>query len=90
MTRRAIAMIGMIAGLVVTGQTLFAAAKESTRYAFNGVLLTAAAKKVNLVSTDGRRLAMARAEPNGKRSRTKPALPPEPTAADQGKPCEHA
>src|SRR5882724_4676887 len=43
-------------------QTLFAAAKESTRYAFNGVLLTAAAKKVNLVSTDGRRLAMAKGE----------------------------
>src|SRR4051812_4894203 len=29
-------------------QTLFAAAKESTRYAFNGVLLNAKAKKVNL------------------------------------------
>src|SRR3954447_20473927 len=41
------------------GQTLFAAAKESTRYAFNGVLLNAKGKKVNLVSTDGRRLAQA-------------------------------
>src|SRR5205823_170525 len=41
------------------GQTLFAAAKESTRYAFNGVLLVAKGKKVNLVSTDGRRLAQA-------------------------------
>src|SRR5207248_11206121 len=44
------------------GQTLFAAAKESTRYAFNGVLLTAKAKKVSLVSTDGRRLAMAKGD----------------------------
>ena len=44
------------------GQTLFAAAKESTRYAFNGVLLNAKAKKVNLVSTDGRRLAMAKGD----------------------------
>src|SRR5579859_7283487 len=44
------------------GQTLFAAAKESTRYAFNGVLVTASAKKVNLVSTDGRRLAMAKGD----------------------------
>src|SRR3954471_6169217 len=44
------------------GQTLFAAAKESTRYAFNGVLLNAKAKKVNLVSTDGRRLAQANGE----------------------------
>jgi DNA polymerase-3 subunit beta len=48
------------------GQTLFAAAKESTRYAFNGVLLVAGgkgnAKKVHLISTDGRRLAMAKGE----------------------------
>ena len=44
------------------GQTLFAAAKESTRYAFNGVLVNAKAKKLNLVSTDGRRLAQARGE----------------------------
>src|SRR5438552_376585 len=43
-------------------QTLFAAAKESQRYAFNGVLVVAKAKKVNLVSTDGRRLAMAKGE----------------------------
>lgn len=43
-------------------QTLFAAAKESTRYAFNGVLLTAQGKKINLVSTDGRRLAQAKGD----------------------------
>ena len=41
------------------GQTLFAAAKESTRYAFNGVLMVAKGKKIHLVSTDGRRLAQA-------------------------------
>jgi len=44
------------------GQTLFAAAKESTRYAFNGVLIVAKAKKISLVSTDGRRLAMAKGD----------------------------
>ena len=44
------------------GQTLFAAAKESTRYAFNGVLVTAKGKKISLVSTDGRRLAMAKGD----------------------------
>src|SRR5436305_3986298 len=33
------------------GQTLFAAAREQTRYAFNGVLMTAKAKKINLIST---------------------------------------
>src|SRR3954469_19240282 len=41
------------------GQTLFAAAKESTRYAFNGVLVVAKGKKISLISTDGRRLAQA-------------------------------
>src|SRR5437764_12887649 len=44
------------------GQTIFAAARESTRYAFNGVLFVAKAKKINLVSTDGRRLAQARGD----------------------------
>ncbi|MDB5354715.1 MAG: dnaN [Phycisphaerales bacterium] len=44
------------------GQTLFAAARESTRYAFNGVLLNAKGKKIDLVSTDGRRLAQAKGD----------------------------
>jgi DNA polymerase-3 subunit beta len=44
------------------GQTLFAAAKESTRYAFNGVLVVAKGKTINLVSTDGRRLAQAKGD----------------------------
>jgi DNA polymerase-3 subunit beta len=44
------------------GQTLFAAAKESTRYAINGVLVVVKAKKISLVSTDGRRLAMAKGD----------------------------
>ena len=41
------------------GQTLFAAAKEGTRYAFNGVLLVTDGGALKLVSTDGRRLAQA-------------------------------
>lgn len=44
------------------GQTLFAAAKESSRYAFNGVLVSVKGKKVSLVATDGRRLAMAKGD----------------------------
>jgi DNA polymerase-3 subunit beta len=44
------------------GQTLFAAARESTRYAFNGVLVVAKGKRISLVSTDGRRLAMAQGD----------------------------
>jgi DNA polymerase-3 subunit beta len=46
-------------------QTLFAAAKESSRYAFNGVLVTAKGKKITFVSTDGRRLAMATGDITG-------------------------
>jgi DNA polymerase-3 subunit beta len=37
------------------GQTLFAAAKDASRYAFNGVMMAAKAQKISLVSTDGRR-----------------------------------
>ena len=44
------------------GQTLFAAAKEATRYAFNGVLTTIKGKRLILVATDGRRLAMAKGD----------------------------
>lgn len=44
------------------GQTMFAASKEATRYAFNGVLLVAKNKKVNMVATDGRRLAQAKGD----------------------------
>lgn len=38
-------------------QSLFATAKESTRYALNGVLWEMAGKKLSMVATDGRRLA---------------------------------
>jgi len=41
-------------------QCLFAAAKESTRYALNGVLWQFKGKKLTLVATDGRRLAKCR------------------------------
>lgn len=40
-------------------RTLFAVAKENTRYAINGVLWEKKGKKLGLVSTDGRRLARA-------------------------------
>ena len=39
---------------------LFAAARESTRYAINGVLWEIKGKKLTLVATDGRRLARSR------------------------------
>jgi DNA polymerase-3 subunit beta len=43
-----------------TKQVLFAAAKESSRYAINGVLWEIKGKKLSLVATDGRRLAKSR------------------------------
>lgn len=41
-------------------QSSFAAAKESTRYAFSGVLLHVKGSNVEMVSTDGRRLAQVK------------------------------
>ncbi len=41
-------------------QCLFAAAKESSRYAINGILWELSGKKLSLVATDGRRLARSR------------------------------
>ena len=40
-------------------QTIFSAARESTRYALNGILWEVSGKKLLLVATDGRRLAKA-------------------------------
>ena len=42
------------------GQTLFATAKEGNRFAYNAVQLVAKPKKLTLVSTDSRRLALAK------------------------------
>lgn len=42
-------------------RTLFAAARESTRYAINGVLWQKKDKRLKLVATDGRRLALSQA-----------------------------
>jgi DNA polymerase-3 subunit beta len=41
-------------------QTLFATAKEGSRFAYNAVQVVAKAKKLTLVSTDSRRLALAK------------------------------
>ncbi len=45
--------------------TSFSAARERTRYALNGVYMDADGKRVEVVATDGRRLALARAEVKG-------------------------
>ncbi|MHC4661148.1 MAG: DNA polymerase III subunit beta [Planctomycetota bacterium] len=43
-------------------RTEFAAAKEQARYAFNGILFHFAKSKLDLVATDGKRLAWAKAK----------------------------
>ncbi len=49
---------GSLLGLI--NRTVFATAKETTRYAINGVLLKRDGKKLEMVATDGRRLALCR------------------------------
>jgi DNA polymerase-3 subunit beta len=60
-------------------QCLFATAKESTRYAINGVLWEIKGKKLSLVATDGRRLARSRVnlakEPNEQVAAAKTIVP---------------
>ncbi len=46
----------------LVARTLFATAMDTSRYAFNAVLLDRAGKKLRMVATDGRRLAVARGE----------------------------
>ncbi len=48
---------GVLRGLIE--RTIFAVAKENTRYAINGILWEKLGKKLALVATDGRRLARA-------------------------------
>ena len=47
-------------------ETAFAAAREETRYAINGVLIDASAGTVRMVATDGRRLAISYANTDAK------------------------
>jgi DNA polymerase III subunit beta len=50
------------AGAILTliSRTVFATARETSRYAINGVLLKRDGKKLEMVATDGRRLALCR------------------------------
>lgn len=65
--RGGFSVITMTAGTLgeMVRRTLFAAARENSRYAINGVLLKAVKKRVEMVATDGRRLALSRMELEG-------------------------
>jgi DNA polymerase-3 subunit beta len=45
----------------IIARTAFATARETSRYAINGVLLKRDGKRIEMVATDGRRLALAKA-----------------------------
>lgn len=47
--------------LELVERTVFATARETSRYAINGVLMKRDGKKLEMVATDGRRLAVSRA-----------------------------
>jgi DNA polymerase-3 subunit beta len=56
------ATIAQSAGVLysLVDKTLFATARENSRYAINGVLLKREGKRLEMVATDGRRLALCR------------------------------
>lgn len=57
-------------------RTLFATARETSRYAINGVLLERDGKKVSMVATDGRRLALAKGSCTGAKGETASVIVP--------------
>lgn len=48
--------------LQLISRTTFSTARETSRYAINGVLLRRVGKRIEMVATDGRRLALARTQ----------------------------
>lgn len=58
------------------GKTLFATAKAHSHYAISGVLWEASAKKLQLVATDGHRLAQAKGQLNANAARDVTAIVP--------------
>lgn len=60
----------------LVGQTAFAAAREAGRYAMHGVLITVADEKLQMVATDGRRLALSSAAVENVPANAAPAIVP--------------
>ncbi len=58
----------------LVARTLFATARETSRYAINGVLFKRDGKRLELVATDGRRLAVARASLSGDKDKDAKAV----------------
>ena len=64
---------GVIDSLVT--RTLFAAARENSRYAINGVLMVRDGKKLEMIATDGRRLAKSSVTISGDGESTQCIIP---------------
>lgn len=62
-------------------RTLFATARENTRFAYSGVLFKRDGKRLELVATDGRRLALSRTNLSGTDKDAKPVSCIVPTKA---------
>ncbi len=60
----------------MVAQTLFATARENSRYAINGVLVERTGKKLVVVATDGHRLALARGTCKTDNTETRSAIVP--------------
>ena len=71
-------------------RTLFATAKAHSHYAISGVLWEATGKKLQLVATDGHRLAQARGSLEGPASRDVSAIVPGKLMALIGRVCVNA
>jgi len=57
-------------------QTIYATARENSRYAINGVLVERDGNKLHVVATDGRRLSMARGSCKSSQSDSRSAIIP--------------
>ncbi len=64
----------------MTRKTLFAAARESTRYALNGIRMEVADSQIEMVATDGRRMALVK-EKVAKQAKMPEAIVPQKALA---------
>ncbi|MCC6681963.1 MAG: DNA polymerase III subunit beta [Phycisphaeraceae bacterium] len=60
----------------IIAMTLFATARENSRYAINGVLIERDSNKLTVVATDGHRLAMAKGSCKAKKGEARNAIVP--------------
>ncbi|MCC7193314.1 MAG: DNA polymerase III subunit beta [Phycisphaeraceae bacterium] len=60
----------------IISQTIFATARENSRYAINGVLIEREGNKIAVIATDGRRMAMAKGSCKANKGDSRSAIVP--------------